>query len=107
MATIKTILLATAEQLRRLARVKGLRANSDRIDLIPDAKYAVCILRLHDDVVTGNYPTLATAVKDIAGIQDIDLLVDYQAASVAELEEYEVEVASMRVDVKLRDDTPE
>ncbi len=107
MVNIKTILLATAEQLCRLARVGGLRANSDRVDLIPEAKYAVCLLRLHDTVTPGDYSTIGTDIKAVTGVQDIDLLVDYQAASAAELEEYEVEVASVRADIRLRDDTPE
>ena len=102
--TVTTITEPTGDDLTKLVFAKRLRANSS-MDLLNDTKYAVVILKLAAAVTPADYGTLATAVKTIAGINDIDLLMDHQTKAV--VPENHTQVLSVAADIKLRDDTPE
>ena len=55
---------------------KGMAA-VDKRDLDTDQLYALCLLKLNNSVVPGDYPTLKTAIEAIAGIMDIQLVIDH------------------------------
>ena len=82
--TIPTITRPSADERLRIVYGKRLKKTVQE-DLIPEAKYAVCILRLAPAVEKSDYPALKASVEAIAGIQDISLLTDYTAAAVADI----------------------
>lgn len=106
---MKTITKPTAAERAKQAFdwIYGKKTKAfEREDLQPEATYAVCLVRLHPSVEPSDYPALKTAIEDVAGIQNISLLMDYTAAATADLPALHVEELVIEGNVKLRDDTP-
>ncbi len=70
----------SADVLEKIAFGKK-RANV-QVDLKNDTKYALCLLELYPDVTQDDYATLATNVKAVQGIVDIELVVDHKTEAV-------------------------
>ena len=78
---VDTITEKTLTQHQVEEERKGMRFNGSRV-LKPETRYALCLLELAGAVTEGDYPQLATDIKAITGVVDIDLMND----RVAELE---------------------
>jgi hypothetical protein len=78
---IKTIRALTEDEQAVLVFNRRMRgANS--VALNTGQKVAVCALKLAPAVQQSDYPALKAAVDAIAGIQEIELLVDFQAPNI-------------------------
>jgi hypothetical protein len=63
------------EQVERIYN-RGM-ARAKRIEnLNLDERYALCLMRLHDTVTPGDYPTLKTSIEAVTGVQEIQLIID-------------------------------
>ena len=49
----------------------------DKKDLDTDQLYALCLLKLNNSVVPGDYPALKAAIEAITGVQEIQLVIDH------------------------------
>jgi len=97
---MQTITEPTADAKQRLVYNRKMRRGSTQT-IDPEQKFAVCLLKLAPAVnQPGDYAALGAAIKAIAGIQDVTLLVDGQApASIPEDTELRVVTeAQMRID---------
>jgi len=54
-----------------------------QVTIGPEQKMAIIALSLAPAITQGDYPTLKAAIEGIAGIQQVDLLVDGQAPAAA------------------------
>lgn len=102
---MKNLIELTGDDLIRMKYRKGLRGN-ENIVLEPETQYAICLVRLHDSVTPGDYPTLKTNIEAVAGVQEISLLVGRTTPATASLpvasEGNETrEVVKLRVDIDL------
>ena len=77
---VATLIEPTADAKQVAMYNRGMHA-ADKIDLVPGAKYALCLLKLHSAAVPSDYGTLKTAIEAISGVQNISLVVDNQDAS--------------------------
>lgn len=74
---VKTLTVPSADEQQKLVYNRKVRQGNS-VELPLDKKLACVVLRLSPVVTQADYPTLAAAITDIAGIQDVDLLVDGQ-----------------------------
>lgn len=102
--SVSTINALTEDERVKLEFAKRVRA-ANLADLENDTKYAVVLLKLGESVVPGDYAALRAAIVGIAGIQDVDLLIDHQTRSTIPVNH--TQVIRITADVGLRDDTPE
>lgn len=75
--TVQTLTVPSADEQQKLVYNRKVR-KSNSVELPLDRKLACVILQLSPAVTQGDYSTLAAAIKEITGIQDVDLLVDGQ-----------------------------
>jgi len=70
----------TLDDLRRQYYSLEMRQRGTLVELEAERKWAICLLKLAPAVnQPGDYATLATAIKAVSGVQDIDLIIDGQA----------------------------
>lgn len=101
--TVQTLTVPSADEQQKLVYNRKVRKGNS-VELPLDKKLACVILQLSPAVTQDDYPALATAIKAIAGIQEVDLLVDGQTPASIPTGTKLVLVA----DVQLRiDDLPE
>ncbi len=100
--SINSITALTPKQLIELEFAKRLRANASK-DLKDNTKYALVLMELGNG--GESYSTLKAAIEAVPGIQEVSLLIDHQTKAV--VPEFCTQVAGVRVDVHLREDTPE
>ena len=74
---MKTLTEPTADAQVVAAYNRGMQV-SEQVDLLTGTKYALCLLKLNSAVTSSDYPTLATDVRAVTGIQDISLVVDHE-----------------------------
>lgn len=72
----KRITAPTDAELRTRYASRFLKQRSSK-GLEPATRYAIVLLTLADAVTDEDYPTLATGIKGVAGVVDIDLLIDH------------------------------
>ena len=72
-----TIVEMSEDDLVRLAYERRMKRSVIKL-LETDTKYAVCLVKLHSAVTPADYPTLGFEIKQVTGIQDVDLLIDFQ-----------------------------
>jgi hypothetical protein len=101
---IRTLTQFTADELLKLRFKKGMRGSNSQ-DLADAAKYTVVLLKLAPSVTSDDYAALETAVKAVTGVQDVDLMFDFQALDVT-LDDH-VQVLQVIVDISLNDRTPD
>ncbi len=101
---VVTIPDVTGDDLAKLVFSKRLRGNA-MSDLEDGTKYAVVLVKLAGPVVPGDYPTLKAAMEDVAGIQEVSLLIDHRTR--ASVPANHVQVLHVGADINLRDNTPE
>jgi hypothetical protein len=108
--SVQTISDLSADDVIKLQYAKGKRG-SQPVVLAPEKRYAVCVLRLNDAVVPGDYPTLKTDIEAVTGVENIELLFDRVTPATASLPsapndgegnpQHYQEKAGVRVDVDL------
>lgn len=50
---------------------------ADRVKLNPDAKYALCLIKLNKSVQPEDYSTLETAIEAVSGVRQFRILIDH------------------------------
>ena len=79
---------------------------SNSIDLENDTKYALVVLKLAAGVKQpGDYAQLKTAIVAITGITDVELVIDTHTIAAASVPANRTQVAEIRFNIKLRNDT--
>ena len=96
----ETIAELTDEQKLRLAYAKRMRVHQS-VELTVDQLYALCLLSLNNAVQPTDYPALKTAVETVAGVQEINLVVDHH--TLASLPADTKLVASITIDLNIVD----
>ena len=74
---VKSLPTFSADEQQKIIVNRKMRMGNS-VELPLNKKLACVVLQLNDVVVPDDYPALATAIKAISGIQDVDLLVDGQ-----------------------------
>ena len=72
-----TISEMSNDDLIRLLYSRSMKRSVIKL-LETDTKYAICLVKLHSAVTSADYPTLAFNIKQITGIEDVNLLIDFQ-----------------------------
>lgn len=72
-----TLTEPTADQTVINTYNRGMVA-TDKLDLAVDQLYALCLIKLNNTVVPGDYPALKAAIEAIAGVQEISLVIDHR-----------------------------
>lgn len=100
--SVKALTVPSADEQQKLVYNRKVRV-SNQVELPLDKKLAVVVLQLAPAVERSDYPELKTAIEAIAGIQDVELLVDGKTpASIPENT-----ILWLATDVQLRiDDNP-
>ena len=65
----------TDEQIIKMYNSGMVRAKT--LDLATDQLYALCLIKLNNSVVPGDYPALKAAIEAITGVQEISLVIDH------------------------------
>ena len=101
--TVKALTVPSADEQQQFIYNRKVKAGNS-VELPLGEKLAVVVLQLAPVVERSDYPALATALKGIAGVQDVTLLVDGETpVSIPE-----GTVLTLAADVQLRiDDVPE
>ena len=97
-----TIADLTDDERTKLVFAKRMRAGNSK-DLEDGTRYAVVLIKLHASVAPSDYPALRTSMVDIAGIQDVDLLID--AVTPSSVPANHTQVLQVGANIQLRDDT--
>ena len=96
---VTTITGLTADEAEKLEFAKARKANVS-FDLEDDQLYAITIIKLNNSVVPGDYAQLATDIKAITGVMDIDLLFEHRTRAAIPTDH--TQFLSLRADIKLR-----
>lgn len=100
---IQTLTVPTVNEQQKLVYNRKVRKGNS-VELPLGEKLACVVLQLAPAVTQADYPALATAIKAITGIQDVNLLVDGQTPVSIPVDTKLMLVA----DIQLRiDDLPE
>ena len=71
-----TLLEPSSDQIVINAYNRGMKAVGTQ-DLAVDQLYALCLIKLNNTVVPGDYPALKAAIEAISGVQEITLVIDH------------------------------
>ena len=73
---VTTLSEPTADQITKNIYNRGM-AIASKLNLNTDQLYALCLIKLNNSVVPGDYPALKTAIEVITGVQEITLVIDH------------------------------
>lgn len=101
--SVKALTVPSADEQQKLVYNRKVRA-SNTVELPLGKKLAVVVLQLSPAVTRDDYPAIGAALAGVAGIQDVNLVVDGETpVSIPE-----GTVLSLVAEVQLRiDDAPE